>query len=317
MSSTFFEGTEKKVELAVVGGHRPLRSLGEGWWTAIAEAAGARVLSKIGDEGLDAYLLSESALIVSDAWATLITCGRTQLVDAVEAMLKTIRVEDIALLVYERKNEHFPEQQLTSFDDDARRLGGLLPGRAFRFGDEQDHHVQMFATTRSHRPASWDVTLEVLMHGIDPERSGLFRRLQAPSGGTLAAAVGIDRILPGFTFDENLFTPAGYSLNGVRGREYFTLHVTPEELGSYVSFETNHDFRDDLEALVGRVVDLFRPRSFDVVTFTAADDDEPRCDLAGYLVKDRVEEELCGYRVRFGHFYLPPEGRRRAVELRL
>ena len=41
--------------------------------------------------------------------------------------------------------------------------------------------------------------------------------------------------------------------------------VTPEELGSYVSFETNHDFREDLEEVVMRVVNIFRPRSVAVV----------------------------------------------------
>lgn len=316
MPLTFFEGTEKKVEIAVSEGHPPLRGLGEAWWREVVEAAGAQILSKLSNEHLDAYLLSESSLIVHDEWATLITCGRTELVDAVEVMLRTISPEDVALLIYERKNHHFPERQSTNFFDDSRHLARLLSGRACRFGDEHDHHVDMFATGREHHPDPHDITVEVLMHGIDRELADSFHLPAAPEGTTVAVAVGADRILEGFTLDENIFTPAGYSLNGLSGEEYFTLHVTPEELGSYVSFETNHDFREDLEAVVMRVVNIFRPRSFDVVTFTA-DDDERELSPPGYLVKDSVESELAGYRVRFVHFYRPEAGRRPAVEIEL
>ncbi|UCF45904.1 MAG: hypothetical protein JSU89_01635, partial [Myxococcales bacterium] len=97
----------------------PLRSLSEQAWRGIVEAAGAHVISVLQSEHCDAYLLSESSLFVFDDWFVLITCGRTTLVDAVPQLLQSIPSESIAFLVYERKNEHFPEHQPTTFYEDA------------------------------------------------------------------------------------------------------------------------------------------------------------------------------------------------------
>ena len=173
MAPTFFEGPEKKVELAVVDDHPSLRAFGAPFWHRVVAAAKADVLSTISNQHLDAYLLSESSLFVYDNFVTMITCGRTTLVRAVETMLEQIDRDAISVLVYERKNEHFPHDQPSSFFDDARWLRELVPGRAVRFGVEHEHAVRVFHSTREHTPESDDRTLEVLMHGIRPS---------APSG---------------------------------------------------------------------------------------------------------------------------------------
>jgi S-adenosylmethionine decarboxylase len=312
---SFFEGPEKKLELVVTPGFRPLRSLGEATWRAIVEAAGAQVLSVMRDERCDAYLLSESSLFVFDDWFVLITCGRTALVDAVPVILRSIPIESIAFLVYERKNEHFPEHQATTFYEDARRLQTMVPGRALRFGDEHGHYVQMFHSTRPYTPEKDDPTLEVLMHTIDEGVAARFAKAQSSADSPIAVSSGIDAILPGFTTSEHVFNPSGYSLNAVRGDEYYTVHVTPESTGSYVSFETNYDFRADLPRLVGSIVELFRPRVFDVVTFLS--DRKPELAIAGYQLEDHVAEELGGYRVSYLQYFRPSSGPRPAREIEL
>ncbi len=59
---SFFEGTEKKVELMVDQSQPSLREMGDEYWKRIARSARAAVLSKISNEHCDAYLLSESSL---------------------------------------------------------------------------------------------------------------------------------------------------------------------------------------------------------------------------------------------------------------
>ena len=59
-----------------------------------------------------------------------------------------------------------------------------------------------------------------------------------------------------FTIDQFSFEPKGYSLNAIKGECYFTLHITPEKLSSYVSFESNlsdteiNDFHQHLTTLL-------------------------------------------------------------------
>ncbi len=311
----FFEGPEKKLELVVTPGFPSLRSLGHRVWERVVDAAGARVLSVMRNDQCDGYLLSESSLFVFDDWFVMITCGQTKLVDAVEEVLRSIPPESVAFMVYERKNEHYPEHQPTTFYDDARRLQSMLPGRAIRFGDEHGHYIQMFHTTRPFRPEKTDPTLEILMHAIDPEVAGRFVAHPERTQTKIASALGIDSILPGFVTSEHVFKPMGYSLNALKSDEYYTIHVTPEDSGSYVSFETNHDFRGKLGGLVGALVEVFQPRAFDVLIFLP--DGEARLSVGGYLLGDHVVDTLGGYEVSYFQYFVPPTGPRSPEELAL
>ncbi len=315
MTAEPFEGPEKKVELVVTGDVPSLRSFGDQAWHAVARTAGAEVLSCLRSEACTAYLLSESSLFVYDDWLVMITCGRTSLVTAIEHMFSFIPVESVALLVYERKNEHFPQLQPTSFHDDARALAALVPGRAVRFGGEYGHSVQMFHTTRPFEPERDDPTLEILMHGIDREIAENFQGQEAAHDHRLAERLGVHHIFPGFDVSEYAFEPAGYSLNALNGETYYTFHVTPEQLGSYVSFETNYDFRADLEGIVRRVTEIFRPRAFEVVTFLP--EGEAECAVTGYQLADHVVEELGGYHVSFFQYFRPSPASRPPYRLSL
>ncbi|KAI9352845.1 S-adenosylmethionine decarboxylase [Obelidium mucronatum] len=54
----------------------------------------------------------------------------------------------------------------------------------------------------------------------------------------LLKETGIQEIYPCSMVDDFLFDPCGYSLNGLLGPYYWTIHVTPEDICSYASFET-------------------------------------------------------------------------------
>ncbi|MEM9190665.1 MAG: adenosylmethionine decarboxylase [Myxococcota bacterium] len=301
----FFEGPEKKVELAVHEGGRSLRSLGHGTWERVVRSAKAEVLSRRSNDHFDAYLLSESSLFVADSYLTMITCGRTQLVNAVELMFELLGKDELEYLFYERKNEHFPHAQPSSFFEDAARLRALVPGKAHRFGLEHEHAVRVFHWTDGFEPEPEDTTLEILMHSL-PET------LTQP--GRITEALGLREILDAPLVDEFAFEPTGYSMNAISGRTYFTVHVTPEAVGSYVSVETNLPLNGNLAPLVERTVKVFRPESFDIVAFMPHSGELPS-RVTGYELRKHVHEPLGGYHVTFQHHYRPSTGPQRAFSI--
>ncbi len=309
----FFEGPEKKVELALVAGKPSLRSRGHDYWKGIVAKANAQVLSTISNESMDAYLLSESSLFVTDTWLTMITCGRTDLVAAVHQLVTDFGTDSFQYLVYERKNAHHQEYQPSNFFDDCRRLSDLMPAKSFRFGDGDDHHVFLFHLDKPYTPASEDLTLEILMHGIDPMASKVFMSGPSRKKDYIKEKSGVWNILPGFQVDDYLFEPMGYSLNAIRGPKYYTIHVTPQKIGSYVSFETNC-VEGDANETVTRVLDLFKPQSCDVILFQPQNSRQKvRCY---YPIKRAVRQNLsCGYKVTFDHHFKPVEGAAPAVEI--
>ena len=257
-----FEGPEKKVEVVVGDGFPSLRELPRSFWELVVSNARATILSELRGTSIDAYLLSESSLFVSNDRVTLLTCGQTRLVDAARTIIDKVGVENIALLIYERKNEHLPHFQETTFFEDAKKLNAVCPGKAVQFGAEHSHCIRLFHSTRPFTPPVSDTTIEVLMHGIDRKIATMFSSNTDPT-----RELGLDQVLAGFKIDSHLFSPSGYSLNAVNGDEYYTFHVTPEEFGSYVSFESNHRGANNYLPLAQKVARIFSPQSFDILSF--------------------------------------------------
>ncbi|KAJ2757212.1 spermidine resistance protein [Coemansia pectinata] len=135
-----------------------------------------------------------------------------------------------------------------------------------------------------HAPS--DTTVEILMTGLDPDRMramymGGASSLEGSLGGkAVERATGIAAIYPDSASDSYLFTPCGFSLNGLQGDGYYTIHVTPEPHCSYASFETtvSSDSAIDLNSaggvknLVEQVAAVFGPRSLTVTVFRARGD---------------------------------------------
>lgn len=104
-------------------------------------------------------------------------------------------------------------------------------------------------------------------------------------GTVVSEACGLSEVYPTSRFpdarvDAYLFTPCGFSANGVvpapdqagSATHYFTVHVTPEPQCSYASFETNVPGRQSGRAtveVIEHVVDIFKPGRFSVTLFEA------------------------------------------------
>lgn len=257
-----FEGSEKKVALTLRPGAMCLREQERAFWADVVGAARATVLSTLSNPSCTAFLLSESSLFVFDHRVILITCGRTTLVDAVEALLMHIPIGAIESLWYERKSEFFPWRQATSFMDDARRLHRLLPGRAWLFGGEDEHHLHLFHVEQSPY-ALQPPTLELLLYRIDPRTAGL---LKDATPCQVRRELGLESLLNGFAIDDHLFTPAGYSLNALCDDRYFTLHITVQAIASFASVETNAAPPAEMAEIATVLAAAFSPQSLDVVT---------------------------------------------------
>ena len=125
---------------------------------------------------------------------------------------------------------------------------------------------------------------------------------------------------PDARIDSYLFTPCGYSANGVvpmpgdaESTHYWTVHVTPEPQCSYASFETNVPTRAinrNTVDVVQQVVGIFKPGRFSVTLFEAKGDDDKTAAkrdkkmdfIKGYRRVDRIVHELEGYELVFRYF---------------
>ncbi len=294
----FFEGSEKKVEIVVSG--QPLRALGRPFWENIVAKSSATILSTLSDTQCDAYLLSESSLFVWDDRFLMITCGTITLADAIEAFVADYPLDKIELLVYQRKNEYQSHLQKTSFEQDIQRLSTLLDGSAMRLGHLDGHHNYVFHLNKPYQPHPEDVTTELLMYHISSEAAELLRS-PAQTAAQVRELFQFDRVLAEFQIDDFVFTPFGYSMNGIDGQNYITMHITPQEDTSYVSFETNLNLEQDFPELIDHFIKVLGPKTFDLINFNVQPRHQAERDYVDLVA---VEQPIsCGYTIRFNHFF--------------
>ncbi|KNC95809.1 S-adenosylmethionine decarboxylase proenzyme [Spizellomyces punctatus DAOM BR117] len=182
-----------------------------------------------------------------------------------------------------------------------------------------------------------DVTLEILMTQLDPAAMKAFWRtaeeLRAAKDGKdisqegaqrVYHATGIADIYPKATVDDYLFDPCGYSLNGLLGPYYFTIHVTPEDVCSYASFETTVPVKrfyshiragseseyDTFEDVIQRVVSVFRPGTFSttLISRKSVGHKHGKTDglleghIGGFRRRDRIVQCLGKWDLVFCHY---------------
>jgi ornithine decarboxylase/S-adenosylmethionine decarboxylase len=60
--------------------------------------------------------------------------------------------------------------------------------------------------------------------------SCIFRSLQ------VTTETGIRRLVPAADIDDYVFEPCGYSMNGILGGGFMTIHITPEQVSVWLLF---------------------------------------------------------------------------------
>jgi S-adenosylmethionine decarboxylase len=175
--------------------------------------------------------------------------------------------------------------------------------------------------------------------GVNTDKELTFPEELTTEGHTLGTVVseacGLADVYPTSKYpdariDAYLFTPCGFSANGVipapggapdgskKGSDathYFTVHVTPEPQCSYASFETNVPARQtgrETADIVEHVVGIFKPGRFSVTLFEAKPTGEGRGKVVseakrmevikGYRRVDRIVHDLDGYDLVFRYY---------------
>lgn len=295
----FFEGAEKKLEIIVSPKLQPLNKLPKEFWEKLVAKCEATILSTVSNDKQTAYLLSESSLFVWDDRLLMLTCGQTKLIESALFFMEEVGHENVDCLFFQRKNEYRSHLQPSDFIADAKRLGKRLEGEALRLGKMHSHHTQLFYTTKDYKPIEEDRTCELLMYDMAPEVIQFLTRGDL-SKEEVRNFFQLETILPGFELDDFVFQPYGYSLNGIRGEDYFTIHVTPQETSPYVSFETNLKICEKSQVLLHQILEILRPFSFDVMTFNCSTE----FDFGStYMKTIHVSDSLnIGYDVHFRYY---------------
>lgn len=257
----FFEGSEKKVELQTCATAVSLKQLPVSFWRQALALADAEILSNLSNTYCDAYVLSESSLFVWDHKLLLITCGNTRLVDTVMCVIDKIGSDGISGLSYQRKNEFSPHLQTTRFEDDVAQLRTKIAGSAYRVGHLDGHHHYLYSAKHT---AQTEKSACLLMYHLNGEIAQ-YLRSDKQSSIEIRKRLDLERLLPDFEFDDHLFQPCGYSINGLFEDKFITIHITPQERSSYVSVETNVNFLQYPFNIFAELLKVLNPRSWDII----------------------------------------------------
>lgn len=258
----FFEGSEKKANIIVDTKQLSLLDdITHEFWLAFVQRCNARILSLIENEHCKAFLLSESSLFVWHDRLLILTCGNTRLVHSVEYFIQQIGMNKIHQISYQRKNEYFAHAQLSSFGDDIVLLGQYVNGQAFRFGELDGHHNYIFHQDNDYQAHREDKSYELVAYQISQQATNKLTTVGL-SSYEIRQFLQLDRLLLGFKLDDFVFKPFGYSINAIKGRQYLTIHITPQANSSYVSIQANIN----LIALAPDFLAILAPKSIDLLT---------------------------------------------------
>ncbi|EEF45432.1 S-adenosylmethionine decarboxylase proenzyme 4 [Ricinus communis] len=296
MAVSGFEGFEKRLELHFFGDdpvmvdNMGLRLLEFESLVNVLNAVQCTVVSAVGNQYFDAYVLSESSLFVYPTKIIIKTCGTTQLLKSIRPLLHYACNLGLSLCScrYTRGNFIFPKSQPfphTSFKEEVIYLEETLPSNlCYRKASVMpskmtSHSWHVFTASDQNHFISQNhhlYTIEVCMTELDRV---LARKFFQPAGdgknGDVAGKemtklTGIGDINPGAIICDFAFDPCGYSMNGIDSDRYSTIHVTPEDGYSYASFECVgsifDDSDDDVAEVLKKVVQVFRPATMSVST---------------------------------------------------
>lgn len=316
-SSIGFEGFEKRLEITFSAAPiftdpsgLGLRALTRSQLDSLLDLAQCTIVSQLSNTEFDSYVLSESSLFVFPFKIILKTCGTTKLLSSIPQILKLSDSLSLGVssVKYSRGSFIFPNCQPCPhrcFSEEVSTLNehfGYMNAEAHVIGDpklpNRKWHVYSASKGRSFDDV---VTLEMCMTGLDRKKAAVFYKNStgAAGAGEMTKMSGISEILPSHVICDFEFDPCGYSMNGMDGPAFSTVHVTPEDGFSYASYEAA-GFDLGLvrfEPLVKRVLNSFGPREFSVSVTCASGTqwwsmEGP--DVEGYSCETVVKQELTG-----------------------
>lgn len=272
----FFEGTEKLLEIWFTKSNgkcsvnNDLRNIPREELDEMLDTVNCKILSSRHSRDIDSYVLSESSLFLSKQRLVLKTCGTTTLLYAIKPILELAnkyggfdKIDDV---FFSRKKFMRPELQKfphSSFDDEVDYLQTIFNGgAAYALGRLNSECWYLYTLDIPKSISEPDQTFEMIMTKLDPQVMKIFTKEYSSTTEEATEKSGIDKIFPNAILDGYLFDPCGYSVNAILpDGHYFTIHITPEDSCSYVSFETNAPV-SNYPDLIKRLVAIFKPGQF-------------------------------------------------------
>lgn len=303
---TGFEGPEKRLEIDFkhnTGSVNGLRDIPQSTWQEMLDYAKCTIISHSQNEYFDAYVLSESSLFVYPRKIMVKTCGTTTLLAVIPKLLEIATTCELAVefVMFSRKNYLFPHLQKmvhNCWNTEVEYLNTVFDGSSYIIGPMSSDHWYLYLADYSDntRVITPEKTLEIMMHKLDASVAAQFYRKEETSDKDKFP--GVQELIDDSETDEFNFSPCGYSMNGLAGQAYSTIHVTPEAICSYASFETNLSL-PSYSKLINAVLALFKPGTFTVTFFTekaTADlnTDPFSSEIEGYVMKHKTFSELEG-----------------------
>lgn len=317
-SAIGFEGFEKRIEISF--SESPifkdpqglgLRALTRSQINSILEPACCTIVSSLSNNELDSYVLSESSLFVYPFKIVLKTCGTTRLLLSIKPILDLAASLSLSVqaVKYSRGTFLFPNHQHaphTNFSDEVAVLNDYftphLQSRAYVIGAPPNRHWHVYSACRGDVATSalmggLSLTVEMCMTGMDRDRARVF--FKEWGGGKMTEMSRVEEIIPGHVICGFEFEPCGYSMNGIEGGAFSTVHVTPEDGFSYASYEAEGLDPESIgfKTLVNRALRCFGPTEFSVaVTCKAGAEGWATwdTDVDGYCCDSVVTQELLG-----------------------
>lgn len=303
---TGFEGPEKRLEVDFKFNPdctNGLRSISKDQWQEMLNFSSCTIISHKYNEFFDAYVLSESSLFVFPFKIMIKTCGTTTLLKIIPKLLEYAEMCNLTVeyVMYSRKNFLFPDKQVAPHTDWRMELDYLdkhFDGTSYILGPVNKDHWYLYVADYSEPcdACSKEVTLEIMMHKLDPSAALQFYRKEGTEDRDKFP--GVEELIPGQDTDEFNFTPCGYSMNGRMDNVYSTIHVTPEPHCSYASFETNLSLVS-YKKLILNVFEIFKPGTVTLTLFREncnSHHDAFDLELPGYVMKYKTVSDLGGNR---------------------
>ncbi|CUG91117.1 S-adenosylmethionine decarboxylase, putative [Bodo saltans] len=275
-----FEGPEKRLEIIMretdMTHPDALRSLDDSVWEAVVGSLNAQIVSRIRNEHIQSYVLTESSLFVMRNRIILITCGTTTLLNSVPLILQAISDVrgECEWASFMHKNYSFPWEQKgphLSMAEEYKTLKLHFPkGKPFIFGPVDSDHYFFYCYDDVVRPCpEKDNQMSLTMYGLDKTFTSNFFSEEfvscGPETAKIREASHLNEIVTdAWEMHDLQFAPCGYSVNAIQGEEYSTMHITPEDHCSFASYETNSKMAN-LSVRMRTVLSVFKPQRFTVI----------------------------------------------------
>ncbi|OHT02217.1 S-adenosylmethionine decarboxylase proenzyme [Tritrichomonas foetus] len=299
-----FEGPEKNLQIIFTKStqsqlntksNKTLLNIQQEEWEKMLDKAKCKILSSISNSKCTSYILSESSLFVFEDKIILKTCGTTPLLLAIDDALSIGKSIGFipAVVLYWRKNfchpenQHFPHKSFSTEVEFLDAHFGSENSSTVRCGPiDHDHWFFYYADMIKDKSnfKGIDTTFELKMHEIHPESSQYFYNNFNNNNNELVDIVR--SMIPDSKIDDFFFDPCGYSMNGLIGEtdQYETLHITPENKCSYVSFESTEETFVSGREWAYRILELFRPASFTAVEISSSPRMLSALKIDGYVL---------------------------------